>query len=553
MTSPTYCNTVSTNTIGITIKNTKTWNGTSWDGDGITPTIIEPVVFNGNFSSSSDVGGCNCTINSGNIVFNTGHSLSIVDALTINSGNLTFQNGSSLLQTNTAANTATISFNRTTSPVRQLDYTYWSTPIASQTLIGLSPTTPVSKFYSYNGTTSSWFQETSTNPMTLGKGYIIRAPIGNDPVIPSPYNATFNGIPNNGNISSPSVAGLNKFNLIGNPYPSALDLEAFYEDNNAKIKPNFFFWTHNTPITNNAYTNNDYAVYNAVLGAGIGTGTAASTGGIAPDQYTDSCQGFFVTSLTTGALSFKNTQRVSGNNNAFYRQSNHNYSSSNSNKFWLNLSNSEGFFKQQLITYTEGATNDLDDLYDLESIDSYNFGDFYSLTNNSTKYTIQSRIFPFDNQDIVNLGLKVTNTSDYKISIDHFDAFFTNQDIFLVDNQLGIYQNLKNGDYSFTSDSGTFDNRFTIQYYAPTLGVVENNLENNQVKVFSNNGVLNINSTNLNLKNTQITDLLGRTIISKKDINQLQDTYTNLSKNQIIIITIELESGYKTTRKVIIQ
>jgi hypothetical protein len=64
-------------------------------------------------------------------------------------------------------------------------------------------------------------------------------------------------------------------NLVGNPYPSALDANLFFSENSVNLGT-IYLWTHNTAITNNLYTSDDYATYN-LLG-GVGTNAALSSG-----------------------------------------------------------------------------------------------------------------------------------------------------------------------------------------------------------------------------------------------------------------------------------
>ena len=69
-------------------------------------------------------------------------------------------------------------------------------------------------------------------------------------VVSFPYKqpVQFVGEPNNGDqfFTLDPVSGVK--NLIGNPYPSALDANAFLLANQDKLEGTIYFWTHNTAI-----------------------------------------------------------------------------------------------------------------------------------------------------------------------------------------------------------------------------------------------------------------------------------------------------------------
>jgi hypothetical protein len=107
--------------------------------------------------------------------------------------------------------------------------------------------------------------------MNRGKGYIVRGAgtglTGGTSVI---RNATFTGVPN-GAIPV-TIVGAGRNNLIGNPYPSAIDGAAFIRDNSTVIEGTIYFWMHAIKIQlasgikdgtagsgAYAYTSNDYS------------------------------------------------------------------------------------------------------------------------------------------------------------------------------------------------------------------------------------------------------------------------------------------------------
>ncbi|WP_281636613.1 hypothetical protein [Flavobacterium marginilacus] len=132
-------------------------------------------------------------------------------------------------------------------------------------------------------------------------------------------------------------------------------------------------------------------------------------------------------------------------------------------RIWLNFTNAQGAFKQQLVGYASGATNGWDKLYDAISLDSNPYVDFYSI-NSGKNLTIQARALPFLITDEIPLGYKSTMGGTFEISIDHVDGLFVTQDIFLKDLTTGTIHNLKSGAYSFTTLIGRFNDRFVLLY-----------------------------------------------------------------------------------------
>jgi uncharacterized repeat protein (TIGR01451 family) len=513
----------------------KTWNGTSWDGNGMEPTAQESIVFNGNYNSVATMQGCSCTVNSGSIVFNSGHTLSLFNELKVNGGTITFNNGSSLLQNNTVTNTGNIIYNRTTSVLNNnYDFVYWGSPVENQTLASIWMNNNPFTFYSFDPNINYWVAQTGSTTMAPGVGYISRASSGYAGWLPTnSWDSSFVGVPNNGNYSV-SILKNNNFinNLIANPYPSAIDLERFYEDNSSMITPNFYFWTHNTSVTNNGYTPSDYAIYNAVLGLGVGTGSSASTGGNTPDQYLDACQGFFSEAQTSGRVMFKNAHRVIGNNNGFYKNTTET-TPIEKHCIWLNFSNSNGIFKQQLIDYAQGATNQWDLLYDAQSFNGNDYVDFYSIT--ATKQcVIQSRGLPFDTHDIVPLGYSCSLADTYSISIDHINGLFDNQNVYLEDLELNQIHDLKQSPYTFTSDSGTFNTRFILRYENINNPIDE---YDKGISIYPSPtySILNIKSTNGSvLEKIIINDITGKKVFEQKaDVSQIE--VKNLASGLYII------------------
>lgn len=127
---------------------------------------------------------------------------------------------------------------------------------------------------------------------------------------------------------------------------------------------------------------------------------------------------------------------------------------------WINLNASQSSVNQILLGYMQGASNNVDETIDGLMLNTDN-SMLYSLLNNK-EYVIQGRALPFFDDDIVPLGFKSTSVDNYNISIENFDGLFENQEIYLKDNYLNVLHDLKQGNYTFSSNAGTFNDRFEV-------------------------------------------------------------------------------------------
>lgn len=524
---------------------TTTWNGSTWD-NGV-PNSTTDAVFSGNYSSSGNLSVKSITVNSpANVTFNSSHTLTVQDNITVySSSNLIFENNASLLQVNSSAsNTGNITYKRNSTPMRLYEYTYWGSPVSGQVLNSFSPNTSTNRFHTYNANSAvnNWVNVSPSSTMTPCKGYAIRAP-ENFTSTAQIYNGVFNGIPNNGNIPV-NVEGFNpvllNYNFISNPYPSAIDVVTLIDNTNLGT---LYFWTHNTAISANVFTTDDYAIRTRA------TGTQAISGGAVPGQYIAAGQGFFASAGTTTTINFTNAMRVSGNNSQFYR----NTQATPVNYYiHLNLTNSLGAFKQIAVGYQDDATNDYD--FGTDALASTaGVIQFYSLIPPSTLgFGIQGRAYPWTLTDQIPLGISTTQAGSYDIAIDHTDTFFDDKDIYIEDTSNGTFFNLKTGTFTFTTTTGTFNNRFKLHYQDLSLSTDDNLVSNSSLLFYSKNGTITFSSHQMNINSVEAFDVTGRLLFIEKNINNL--TYEkNISlNNQPIFFTVTLENNQKIRRKLLL-
>ncbi len=557
-----------------TISIGKFWTGvtssdwstdSNWTPIGI-PTIGDCVAISSGTPNSPIINANafsnNLTINTGaTLIVNSGFTLKVIDVVK-NYGTLTFMDGSSLLQPNDVSNglgvynggnIGNITYNRITKPINRYDYNYWSTPVSPQTLFNLSPLTLDDKYFYYDTTLDNWANINKNSTMTPGKGYIIRGPQTYSLTLRQTFTGSFIGVPNNGTISTPITSS--KYNLIGNPYPSAINADLFLSNtsNSITVEGTIYLWTHNTPVTNLQYNSNDYAVYNYL--GGTGTISAPSNGFNTniPNGKIASGASFFIKGINTGGTAtFLNSMRVSNNNDQFFKNNSitNNTILEEKNRIWIGVSDAQGGYKQLLLGYSSAATLGLDRGYD-GALFAKTPVCLYTLSG-ITPLSIQGRPMPFQDSDKVSVGFHTDNAGTFTISLDDFDGFFTDQDIYLEDKLLNITQNLKTSNYSFVSDSGTFEDRFILKYTNSALNTNSNMLSEESVIVYKNNQNIMISANNTIIKSIEIFDIRGRELFQQKDINSSQFEVTNfISSQQVVLVKVTSEDGRIVTKKII--
>ncbi|WP_162128389.1 MBG domain-containing protein [Flavobacterium phycosphaerae] len=536
----------------VTVGNSTSWDGNAWSNG--TPDASKAVVLAGAYTSNgTNIEACSLTVNNNAVVtIASGDSVTLSGAVTVASGSsLTFQNNANLIQSGTTnTNSGTVIIKRESAMIKRLDYTLWSSPVSGQQLQAFSPQTMSNRFYSYNSATNVYDQivAPSTINFETAKGYLIRASNTQSATELQPWLGQFTGVPNNGNYTF-TLTGTgvgNRFNLIGNPYPSPIYADDFINNaNNAvTITGTLYFWRKiNGSLTPSYCTLTP-------LGGFVSNGhPSANAFGQNPNIAIEPGQGFFVeaTGNGNGTVQFTNSMRTNSHNNLFLKAA-----AFERNRIWLNATTTNGAFSQMMVGYLTNATQGVDNYIDGKYI---NDGEI-ALTSliGTTPYAIQGRALPFDAGDVVPMSFKTATAGDCTIAIDHSDGFFSEgQEVYLRDNVTGTVHNLSSGGYTFTSEAGTFDTRFELLYQLP-LGVSNPQFNASQVVIYRDAGNnLIINTGNESMATVKIFDINGKLILEKRDIHNAQTSMFIGLSNEVVLVQITSESGTIVTKKYLLQ
>ncbi len=541
-----------TSTISI---STTTYDGTSWsNGD---PDSSKLAVFTGNYTIAADLTACSLRVtNNAVVTVNSTYNVNLNGAITVDAGSsFTMNNNSNLFQADASAvNTGNIIVKRNTSTIVRLDHTLWSSPVTGQNLFSFSPNTLVNRFYVYNTATNSYVTTglSNTSLFTPAKGFAVRAPNNQSATTPAVWTGTFTGVPNNGTktftLATDAANGYH-YNLVGNPYPSAISASDFYAANSSKIGGTLYFYAHT--LTMNASglfpTGTNYATWTG-LGGAAATAGDGHTSAVAPNGIIQVGQGFIVKATAAGDVTFTNAMRVANQQNQFMKAAT---TTAETHRMWLNLKTDTGVdINQILVGYMDGATQGVD--ADLDGLSFGNTGSYLYSKIENNNYVIQARSLPFDTTDEVPLGFNCATAGSYSISLTNTDGLFAaSQDVLVRDNLTGTDTSIKTTPYTFTSEAGVFDTRFKL-VYQQALGVPSTNFTENSVIVYKNTDWFHVTTKGIEMKDIMVYDISGRLIYSQKDVNATTAVLNGLSTtNQVLMLKITSQEGKTVTIKVI--
>jgi hypothetical protein len=152
------------------------------------------------------------------------------------------------------------------------------------------------------------------------------------------------------------------------------------------------------------------------------------------------------------------------------------------------------------------------------------------------------------------LGLFVTTAGTYEIALSDFDGLFADESvgIYLEDILLNVIHDLRQGSYSFVSESGTFNARFVLRYNTSLLSVVSPDFSENDVVVFKQNDAIHIQTSTIPMQSVQIFDVRGRLVLERKNINSEQVVFENLNiAHQVLVVQITALDGVVVNKKII--
>lgn len=474
------------------------WDGSAWS-NGTGPSFADNVIIDGDYDVETEGAfpSNNLTINSGNGLTIDGNStLTIIGDVLINGG-LTVYSGSSLMTYEDDLFIGSAVFYRTT---RYADgkYSMVGTPLKQNninTADDLGPT--ASDVYMYDETVAygadginRWLTA-STEELVPGKGYAQA----------NKQTLFFLGKPNVGTITvsgtyTEDAADANEgWNLIANPYATAIDIGDFLAEN-SNIAGAVYIWDDNGSNTQRG-TNADYIIANGTMA----TNTTSAGGHTRYNNHLGSAQGFFVklNSAADPDIDFTESMRASGNNSDdnFFRET-------ELPIVRINLTNNVGLFKQTVIGIAEDASaNQINRTYDAPAFNSLSPDALFTV---KAGRTLALNGMPND-WESVQLQFNAAEAGLYTI-VSQLEGY--NEDLFLKDNLTNEIIDLRNNSYTFTSTLGISTDRFELlSSPSNVLGI-----NKGEVLLYTSDKMLYIEHVDTQLREYQLFNMIGKKLFS---------------------------------------
>jgi hypothetical protein len=393
------------------------------------------------------------------------------------------------------------------------DEDYYLFALPTTNTITASPTFNGYFVDEYVESTGAWSRLTDEDNMVHMKGYsIARSP-------EAPVTLHFKGPIKGGaatfdNLSyTDGASGYGYgWNLIGNPFPSYIDLSATGTSYTG-LNGNVYLW---------------YGDQYQIASLEDGSGTA--------DGYIKPYEGFFVRTFDeTNNLTFTNGVKITGTNknSKIVRQ-----------ELRLTVSGNN-YSDVMMFVINPESTNGFDQKYDAYKL--YGIVDAPQLyTMVGDEKTSISHIPGIDNNSELPILLEVGAETQYTISAADLDDFLPGTGITLKDKITGSSINLRqNSSYSFTAKPGDIADRFSLVFNA--LGMPEANSV--AVSIFALNKEIRVQLTESAKGDVKITNLAGQVVAVEEFNSASQLTLKAPAQSGIYLVTVTTDKG-TVTRKV---
>jgi hypothetical protein len=312
--------------------------------------------------------------------------------------------------------------------------------------------------------------------------------------------------------TSTAASGNQGFNLVPNPYPSAIDWLALSGWTKTYIDNSVYVW-------NSAVSISQYATF--VNGAGTNGGS----------QYISPGQAFFVHANASGPVLFMNNSVRLHNTVLFLKK----------DSILPNLlkihADAGGGSDEIVVRFADGATTGFDGQWDAFKMSGgENAPQMYTVTADGIDLAV-NRLPLSASEVVIPLNFSFNAATDISFTASGMESFSPSTIIYLEDKSLSKMVNLKQEPvYTFSYQAGSAADRFTLHFNG-ILGISENNTSISG-KAFISNGRIYIEVPSMQGQLSDITlyDMLGQLIRrQEKPVNGIISIEAPLAQGVYIV------------------
>jgi hypothetical protein len=384
--------------------------------------------------------------------------------------------------------------------------------------------------YSYEESTQSWKAHYNDENLDVSKGYDVY--YKHDQLLQ--FEGAFRNESQTINVVKTSTKG---YNLVSNPYPSAIDWKKSTGWNKKDIEDAVYIWDPNTQNIS-SFVN------------GVG-----ANGGI---RYVAPMQAFFIKcNNNTGQIVSNNTVRLHGNVTTFRSQN-----ETTDEIIKLKVLSSNGYADEAVIRFNNHSSLKFDGNYDADKMwsDNVSVPQLFTMSSDFQELSINS--MPEINKEVsIPVYLKAGSTANSQIEID-LENMRSVCNVYLEDRKNNYFHNMLTGPYDFMADVNDDEFRFILHFAKENVISIDTNdqslsladaEEQNPFSIYASDGsiVIECEENPEQPASVRIFNMVGKQIVKTK----IKESYKVIELNAATAYyTVHVQSGGQSfTKKVLVR
>ncbi|HLN21844.1 MAG TPA: LamG-like jellyroll fold domain-containing protein [Bacteroidales bacterium] len=435
-------------------------------------------------------------------------------------------------------------------------YSYFSSPFQGAKVSELIPEIPLAQSFPlvykyvedryYSGIPLTGWERYDNADSLLRKMHGYSLNFSNN----TPLTVDMTGVVNNGPLGltlfNHNQQYTQGFNLVGNPYPSAIDWDLV-----AAMNPD---------LDNAVYLYDATDRYNGMYSSyvnGVPTGKGS--------HIIPAMQAFFVhvpdpvfpaVYPVTAVLNMDNSVRIADTQHEFLKKAVRSVSKVETKGIKSLIRLTAGFSDNALtdpivLYFDEKATGAFDSRLDaLKLLNTTTLcPNFYSIANDYSKLSINSIPLESGHLPEIPLGIRTKRNGTIIFRVRDIEGNFPASVIYLYDSYEGTITDITASEYRLYLNSGTYDSRFSLRF--ENLSTDRKDITLQPVKIYASKGKLNadINCLAGYHGTLKITSLTGQTLLINDIYENSHYEFTHNLQSGIYLISFETK-GYRMSQKI---